>query len=236
MDARATRSLLALSTALLLATSATALGPAPAGAQATPTAAGRSAPVADPDVAAQLEAVRRATERFRDVEVAMAEGYVPDPTGMCVEAGLEGYPRQLGGMGIHYFRPDLLGLTATEPPVSGTGTHTDFTEPGVLVYVPDGEGQLELGAVENLVFAEAWHAAGHEGRPEFLGNEYFQMVENPETEAMEAHGFAPHYELHVWLHRENPAGMFMPFNPAVSCPSPAAGAGHATHEAHAGGG
>lgn len=185
-----------------------------------------TAATGDPDVASQLEAVRVATERFRDVEVALAEGYVADPTGMCVHAGLEGLPRQLGGMGIHYFRPDLLGITATEPVVTGTGTHTDFLMPSVLIYMPDAEGRLELVAVENVVFAEAWHAAGHSDRPTFLGNEYYQMVENPETEALEAHGFAPHYELHVWVHRENPAGVFAQFHPDLRCPETAAG----THE------
>ena len=186
---------------------------APAGAQEL------AASTADPDPAAELDAVRTATERFRDVEVALAEGYVPDPSGMCITAEMEGWPRQMGAMGLHYFRPDLLGITGTDPVVTGTGTHTDFREPGVLVYLPTGDGELELVAVENLVFADAWHAAGHAGPPEFLGNEYFRLVENPETEILEAHGFAPHYELHVWVHRENPAGTFMPFNPDMRCPA-----------------
>ena len=43
------------------------------------------------------------------------------------------------------------------------------------------------------------------------------MIDNPATPADEAHGFEPHYELHVWLYRDNPAGMFMPFNTRASC-------------------
>lgn len=233
MIARIFRGLAAPVTLALLVPPALALPASTAEAQ---SAAARATPtVTDPDVASQLEAVRRATERFRDVEVALAEGYIPDPSGMCMIAVDEGWPRQMGAMGIHYFRPDLLGLTSTEPPVNGTGTHTDFTNPAVLVYLPDDEGNLELAAVENLVFAEAWHAAGNEGRPEFLGNEYYHLVENPETEAQEAHGFAPHYELHVWLYRENPAGLFAPFNPAASCPG-RSGSDGAGHEPHAAGG
>lgn len=27
----------------------------------------------------------------------------------------------------------------------------------------------------------------------------------------------PHYSLHVWMHHENPSGMFAPFNPRVVC-------------------
>lgn len=178
--------------------------------------AGQSSP--ESSLSPELEELRRTTERFRGVEVALSEGYVPDPSGMCMMAEMEGWPRQLGGMGIHYFRPDLLGITATEPLVTGTGTHTDFRTPGILVYMPDSEGELELVAIENLVFAEAWHAAGNEGRPEFLGQEYYHLVENPETPVLEAHGFAPHYELHLWVHRENRAGVFAPFNPDLACP------------------
>jgi hypothetical protein len=162
--------------------------------------------------------IRSATERFRDVKVAEEEGYLRDPMDMCVTAPMEGMPAQLGGMGVHYFRPDLLGITATEPRVAGVGTHTDFAEPGVLIYEPQADGSLELVAVENLVFADAWHGAGHTVPPSFHGFEYYRMVNNPDTpDVDEAHFFEPHYELHLWLYRENPTGIFMPFNPAVTC-------------------
>jgi len=29
--------------------------------------------------------------------------------------------------------------------------------------------------------------------------------------------FAPHYERHVWLYRDNPNGMYAQFNPNVTC-------------------
>ena len=32
--------------------------------------------------------------------------------------------------------------------------------------------------------------------------------------------FEPHYDRHVWLYRENPNGVFTPFNPAVTCAIP----------------
>jgi hypothetical protein len=164
-----------------------------------------------------LEDLRKATERFRDVEVALAEGYIADPTNMCVTAAMEGLPRQLGAMGIHYFRPDLLGITAVEPRVNGVGIHTDFLTPSVLVYEPQADGSLELVAIENLVFQKAWYEAGNTAPPEFLGNQYYSVVNNPVTDVDEAHGFEPHYELHIWLYRDNPNGMFAPFNPAATC-------------------
>ena len=167
---------------------------------------------------AEIEAIRRSTEKYGDVKVALAEGYVPDPTGMCMTAEAEGGPRQLGGMGIHYFRPDLLGMSATEPRVNGNGTHTDFTRPAVLLYEPQQDGALRLVGIENLVWADAWRKAGNTAPPEFHGQQYYYRHDNPATELDEAHGFEPHYELHFWLYRDNPSGAFMQFNPAVTCP------------------
>ncbi len=119
-------------------------------------------------------------------------------------------------MGLHYFRPDLLGITETEPRVNGTGTHTDFRQPAVLIYEPQADGSLELVAIENLIFEESWKQA-NSGVPAFFGNEYYHMVDNPRTEADEAHLFQPHLELHMWLYRDNPNGLFAPFNPNVTC-------------------
>jgi hypothetical protein len=104
-----------------------------------------------------LAEVRRATERFRDVKVALAEGYIRDPLDMCETAEMMGRPAALGAMGLHFFRPDLLGITRPPSPrVSGTGTHTDFRQPSILIYEPQADGSLELVAVENLVFADAY--------------------------------------------------------------------------------
>lgn len=167
--------------------------------------------------AAELDAIRAATEKYRDVAAAIADGYVRHE--MCVMSVDEGQPLQLGGMGIHYFRPDLLGITGDSPRVDGTGTHTDFMQPSILVYEPQPDGSLELGAIENLVWVKAWHEAGNTSAPAYHGYDYYYMHDNPETDVDEAHGFEPHYELHFWLYEENPVGMFMPFNPGVSCDS-----------------
>lgn len=192
------------------------LHPQDAADPAIPTAADLADRAAALDEA--IPALREATERFEDVEVALAEGYVRDPMNLCVSASVEGYPPQLGGMGIHFFRPDLLGLTANAPRVDGTGTHTDFSRPGVLVYFPDEEGKLQLGAVENIVFRQAWYEAGNSEPPEFHGHEYWRLIDNPATaDVDEAHMFEPHYELHLWIHEENPLGVTFPFNPKVSC-------------------
>jgi hypothetical protein len=188
----------ASASALLLANPA----PDPAGTPAEPT----------------LQQVRAATERFQDVKVALAEGYVRDPTDTCDTADMMGKPAALGAMGIHFFRPDLLGISAPpNPRVDGNGTHTDFNKPAILIYEPQADGSLQLVAVENLVFQKSWHAAGNTKPPSFHGVEWDTMQDDPATEIDEAHMFEPHYDRHVWLYRDNPKGMFAQFNPNVSC-------------------
>jgi hypothetical protein len=121
-------------------------------------------------------------------------------------------------MGIHFFRPDLLGITAPpNPRVDGNGTHTDFRKPSILIYEPRADGTLELVAVENLVFEKAWKAAGKTGRPTFHGVAYDRMADDPATSVDEAHNFEPHYDRHVWLYRPNANGMFAQYNPTVTC-------------------
>ncbi len=117
-----------------------------------------------------LTEVRNATERFRDVNVALAEGYIRDPADLCDTADMMGRPTSYGAMGVHYFRPDLLGITAPPSPrVDGSGTHTDFRVPAILIFEPQADGSMELVAVENLVFSAAWTASGHAAPPSFYG-------------------------------------------------------------------
>lgn len=165
-----------------------------------------------------LDEVRALTAKYRDVGVAIAEGYVAPPGDMCELATMMGKPAELGGMGIHYFRPDLLGISAPpNPRVDGNGTHTDFRKPAILIYEPMADGTLELVAVENLVFKKAWHEAGNASPPTFHGVAYDSMADDPATEIDEAHMFEPHYDRHVWVHRTNPSGVFAQFNPSVTC-------------------
>jgi hypothetical protein len=167
-----------------------------------------------------LAEVRRVTERFRDVNVAVADGYIRDPFDLCDTAEMMGMPSALGAMGIHYFRPDLLGVTdPPSPRVNGKGTHTDFRKPAILIYEPQPDGSLQLVAVENLVFQAAWRAAGHREPPTFQGVPYDTMADDPGTPTDEAHMFEPHFDRHVWNYRDNPNGVVAPFNPSVTCRS-----------------
>jgi hypothetical protein len=72
---------------------------------------------------------------------------------------------------------------------------------------------------------DAWQRAGNQDPPSFHGVPYDRMADDPVTEVDEAHGFEPHYDRHVWIYRENPEGVFAPFNPNVRCE-------HQAHPAH----
>lgn len=144
----------------------------------------------------QLAAVRAATARFHRVEVALEEGYVS--TVQC--AALPG----VGAMGVHFVKPSLMGDAGFDP-----------LQPEVLVYEPQKNGKFELVAVEYLIFRAPWEGAGRTGRP------MFGDVPFVESFGPEAHGLPDHYELHVWLWRNNPMGMFAQWNPKVSCASEA---------------
>lgn len=163
-----------------------------------------------------LDELREMVSKYKDVEVALADGYLT-PDNHCVSAAGEGLPAELGAMGIHYIHPALLQITGTEPRVNGMSTHTDWTRPSVLIYEPLPDGTLELVAVENLVFEEAWNAAGSAEELVLNGRKWDHMADDPATPGDEAHGFAPHYDQHVWLFRENPMGALMPFNPNATC-------------------
>jgi hypothetical protein len=163
-----------------------------------------------------LDAMRASVERFKDINVAIAEGYI-SPDNTCVSAAAEGLPAELGAMGMHFVHPALLQITATEPRVDGGSTYTDWSQPAILIYEPQADGSMELVAVENLVFEAAWMAAGSGDVPTLNGRTWDHMADDPATPGDEAHGFMPHYDQHVWLFRENPMGDLMPFNPNVTC-------------------
>jgi len=147
-----------------------------------------------------LASVRSATAKFHRIDVALGEGYFIDH---CVE-----HP-QLGGMGHHVIKMDNI-VPFVNP-----------TSPGVLLYEPGKNGQMNLIGVEYLVPAGPWDA-GNDGPPMF-GNVPFddhrEMTVNEDGDPVNAKGGPPfpHYQLHVWIWKNNPAGMYFPFNPTVSC-------------------
>jgi len=177
-------------------------------------------PRTQPDQA--LQQVARQLEPYKSVAYAESQGYRR-------ASACETHPT-LGTMGFHYVNPRILGLT---PPstwvngkVNGTGTDTGVDPPAILLYVPDGQGGLELVGIELLVFAAAWDAANNHP-PMYRGRAFNYMADNPATPHDEAHGFMPHYDLHIWLFEHNPSGLYAQWNPSISC-----GAGVFQHVEH----
>ena len=165
----------------------------------------------------EIAAAKAAAEKYQDVNVALADGFVRDPANACVSAAEQGLPPEWGAMGIHYLNMARLQITGGDPRIDGVGINTDFMQPGVLMYEPQADGSLVLLGIENLVFQKAWAEAGNSEPPSFAGVVFDTMADDPATEGDEAHGFAPHYDRHVWVFRDNPAGIFVPFNPTVTC-------------------
>jgi len=176
-------------------------------------------PRTQPDQA--LQQVARQLDPFKNVSYALGQGYIP-------ASACEAHPT-LGAMGHHYVKPSLLGLTApVGGRVNGTGTYTGVNPPPILLYIPDGNGGLRLAGIELLVFAAAWDAANSHP-PMYRGRPFNYMADNPATPQDEAHGFMPHYDLHIWLFDHNPSGLYAQWNPALSCST--AGTFH-TREVH----
>jgi hypothetical protein len=158
-----------------------------------------TAPAAAQQVSPELAKLRDALSKYKDPIVAIHDGYFS--TLGCVEypkAGGEGhapYPR--GGMGVHFLNMTIMG---PEP---------DLLRPNVLLYEPDGD-QLRLVAAEWFVPL----MTGVKQRPSLFGIPFDGPMEGHHPlMPLEMH----HYDLHVWLWKDNPEGMFKPTNPTVSC-------------------
>jgi len=88
-----------------------------------------------------VDHVRAANDRFKDVSVAVAEGYGPIP---C-DSGFQG-----GAMGIHYVNGNHLKDNVT-----------DLAHPEAVMYEPMPDGKLALVAVEYIAFKGPAALEGH---------------------------------------------------------------------------
>src|SRR5215813_2513107 len=137
------------------------------------------------------EAVRNATERYRDVNDAITDGYVQ------FQGCVSGPDR--GAMGVHYSKFSLFDGAV------------DVNTPEALVYEPKN-GKLQLVAAEYVIPAPEWDPT-HDpfDKPQLMGH-LLQFAPGPNR-----YGPTAIYELHVWAWRENPSGPFADWNPNVSC-------------------
>jgi hypothetical protein len=146
----------------------------------------------------ELGALRESLMKYQDVYAAVHDGYYS--TVGCVRytgdkmEGHADYPK--GAMGIHFLKKELVG---PEP---------DPMRPPVLTYEPK-DGKLNLVGVEWVV-----PLAGATKRPELFGQKFLGPMEGHEPIIPKEF---EHYDLHAWLFKDNPLGMFAPTHPDVNC-------------------
>ena len=150
--------------------------------------------------AAAIAAVKAALDKYKDPIAAVRDGYfstvgcIDFPTGGSEHGSMEYKP---GAMGVHFLNPALIG------------PKLDSTKPQVLLYEPVGD-KLVLTGAEWFV-----PTAVSKTPPSILGHQLMGPMEgHAPIIPVELH----HWDLHVWLYKDNPNGMFSPTNSAVKCP------------------
>jgi hypothetical protein len=140
---------------------------------------------------ALIKAVREATERFKDVSVAEAEGYALQFG--CVSGD------SAGAMGLHFINGDLVRRGVL-----------DVAHPQIVIYEPTSNGGFRLTGADYLLFQAAWDAK-NSAPPQLMG-QAFHLFDAPNR-----FGLPAFYTLHVWAWKDNPNGAFVNWHPNVSC-------------------
>jgi hypothetical protein len=160
-----------------------------------PSAEGQAATVSNPE----LDSVRAALEKYQDPIRAIHDGYLSTLGCITVpRAGAKGeVAYRPGSMGVHFLNPGAIG------PVP------DPAKPQVLLYEPDGDKLRLVGAEWFIPLA-----TGVKARPVLFGQPFDGPMagHHPIMPASMAH-----YDLHVWLFKANPYGVFSATNPDVGC-------------------
>ena len=139
-----------------------------------------------------VEAARAATVRYHSLKQAEKAGY--GKFYICTDnESLD------AAMGQHY-----ADATRVDDGI------LDVTDPEVLVYEPKDDRGYELVAAEYVQLAASWDAV-HKDPPQLFGRTLTKVP------AGNRYGLPEFYEIHAWLYRSNPLGMFADWNPTVSC-------------------
>jgi hypothetical protein len=150
-----------------------------------------AASASDADEGRNLTDVRAATAPLANLDVAVAAGY--GKVKGCAQS-------PIGGMGQHYVKGDLVGDPALDP-----------LRPEALVFEPRGDGSYRLVAVEYIVIKADWEKANGNTTPRLYDKPLALMT------APNAYELPDFYEIHLWLWKMNPKGLFADWNPRVSC-------------------
>lgn len=148
----------------------------------------------------QLAKAKAALDKYQSVAAAEAAGYKAESPCEWIPSA----PQASwwgGGMGIHYVNDALLGK-----PI-------DALRPAILTYVPAADGSMQLLAAEYFKPDADQNLKTDGDRPSVFGHPFDGPMLG------HAPGMPIHYDLHVWLWKHNPSGMFAPWNPNVTCPT-----------------
>ena len=152
-----------------------------------------------PQENALVQAVRSATEKYKNVRSIEGPGDGYELTFGCVSGG------DFGAMGMHFLNFKL---------VDG---EVDVTQPEIVLFEPTPNGGIRITGADFVVPVAAWDAAHavppaeHAAPPELMG-QLFHLFDSPNR-----FGLDPFYTLHVWAWKDNPNGTFGNWNPDVSC-------------------
>jgi hypothetical protein len=152
------------------------------------------------ELPADLVAVRAALDKYKDPILAVHDGYFSSVACLEYSYGMSGHGTmdyKAGGMGVHFLNAANIG------PV------LDPMKPQVLIYEPVGD-KFVLAAAEWFV-----PTAVSKDPPTIFG----QVLQGP----MEGHepvlpAALYHWDLHVWLWKTNPSGLYSSTNPDLKCP------------------
>ncbi|HEX3949765.1 MAG TPA: hypothetical protein VHW95_07950 [Steroidobacteraceae bacterium] len=142
-----------------------------------------------------IDKVRAGTERYRELSVALGEGFVQATP--CVSGP------DTGAMGVHFVLPSRVNAAVLQA-----------DQPEALIYEPMPNGAMRLVGVEFIILASLWdgkNAPGTIAAPALEGD-LFNYVDAPNR-----YGLPAFYELHVWAWEHNPKGSFADWNTSVSC-------------------
>jgi hypothetical protein len=151
------------------------------------------APESRTDSSPLIDKVRAATARFRDINVAVAEGFVQ---GTPYVSGPD-----TGAMGVHFVLPARIAAGVLQA-----------NEPEALIYEPLAGGSLRLVGVEFIVLASVWQTRHPSGPTPALDGNLLNYVGEPNR-----YGLLAFYELHVWAWENNPKGSLADWNTHVTC-------------------
>ncbi len=147
----------------------------------------------------ELQAAKAALSKYSDPLVAVKDGFFSTVACIDFPQGAKDGPVEYppGAMGIHFLNPGNIG-PALDP-----------AKPQVLIYEQVGD-KLELRAAEWFMPV----AAAGDKVPSIFGQSLAGPMDGHEP-IMPAS--LRHYDLHVWLWKDNPLGMFTSTNSKVKC-------------------